>query len=40
MENLDNILESILFVSGEAISYADISAKIDATKAELKKRIY
>lgn len=39
MENLENIIESILFVAGEAIDIADITSKIDVTKAEIKKAV-
>ena len=36
MENLDQILESLLFVSGEAIAISDITAKLDVTKAQIE----
>ena len=35
--NLENILESILFVAGEAVDVADICSKLDATKAEIQE---
>lgn len=34
--NLENILESILFVAGEAVDIADICSKIDASKADIQ----
>ncbi|MBQ8468773.1 MAG: SMC-Scp complex subunit ScpB [Clostridia bacterium] len=37
MENLDNILESLLFVAGEAVAISDITAKLDVTKNEIEK---
>ena len=37
MENLEQVLESLLFVAGEAIAISDITAKLDATKAEIEK---
>ena len=39
MDNLENILESILFVSGDAVDISDILAKIDVTKAEIKSAV-
>ena len=39
MENLENILESILFASGEAVDISDITSKIDVTKAEINKAV-
>ena len=39
MENLDNILESILFASGEAVDIGDITSKIDVTKADINKAV-
>ncbi|MBQ9790686.1 MAG: SMC-Scp complex subunit ScpB [Clostridia bacterium] len=35
LDNLENIIESILFVAGEAVDAADIASKIDAGKAEI-----
>jgi len=35
MENLENILESILFASGEAIDISDITSKMDITKEQV-----
>ena len=35
LDNLENIVESILFVAGEAVDVADIASKIDASKAEI-----
>lgn len=37
MENLDSILESLLFVAGEPVAIADITAKLDCTKAQIEK---
>ncbi len=37
MENLGSILEGILFVSGEPVAIADITAKIDVTKLQVEK---
>lgn len=37
MENLEQILESLLFVAGEAVSISDITAKLDVTKSEIEK---
>ncbi len=37
MENLDKILESLLFVAGEPVAISDITAKLDASKAEIEK---
>lgn len=37
MENLENILEALLFVAGEPVAISDISAKLDATNAQIKK---
>lgn len=39
MEKLNNILESIIFASGEQISKADICASLQIDKKELKKAI-
>lgn len=39
MENLENIIESILFVNGEAVDINDIVSKIDVTKAEIKAAV-
>jgi len=39
MENLENILESILFVSGEAVDIGDITSKHDVTKSEIKDAV-
>lgn len=39
MENLENILEGILFASGEAVDIVDITSKIDVTKADIKKAV-
>ena len=39
MENLENILESILFVSGDAVDLSDISGKLDVTKADIKNAV-
>ena len=35
LDNLDSIIESILFVAGEAVDVSDICTKIDATKQEV-----
>ena len=37
MENLDKILESLLFVAGEPVAISDITSKIDASKSEVEK---
>ncbi len=39
MDKLENVLESILFVSGEAVAINDITSKIDASKAEIKNAV-
>ena len=39
MDNLENILESILFVNGDAVDISDITSKIDVTKSEINKAI-
>lgn len=39
MENLENILESLLFVAGEAVAIADITSKIDASKSDVEKAV-
>jgi len=39
MENLENVLESILFVSGEAVDINDIVDKLDVTKQEIKNAV-
>jgi len=39
MENLENIIESILFVNGDAVDINDIVSKIDVTKAEIKSAV-
>ncbi|MBQ7467169.1 MAG: SMC-Scp complex subunit ScpB [Clostridia bacterium] len=39
MENLENILESILFASGESVDIGDITSKIDVTKADINKAV-
>ena len=37
MENLENILEALLFVAGEPVAISDITAKLDATKSQIEK---
>lgn len=37
MENLEQVLESLLFVAGEAVAIADITTKLDVSKAEVEK---
>jgi len=37
MENLENILESILFTNGDAVDIVDITSKLDVTKAEINR---
>ena len=39
MENLENILESILFVNGDAVDVVDITNKLDVSKAEVKAAV-
>lgn len=37
MNNLDNIIESLLFISGDAVDISDISSKLDASKKDILK---
>ena len=37
MENLDNVIESILFVAGAPVDESDICGKLDCTKKEIQK---
>ena len=39
MDNLENVLESIIFVSGGAIDIADILSKIDVSKKDFTKAV-
>ena len=39
MDNLENVLESIIFVSGGAIDIADILSKIDVSKKDVTKAV-
>lgn len=39
MENLENVLESILFVNGDAVDIADITSKLDVSKADIKNAV-
>lgn len=39
MENLTNIIEAILFASGNAVPVADIGEKLNATDGEVKKAL-
>lgn len=39
MENLENVLESILFVNGDAIDISDITSKLDVDKKDIKKAV-
>ena len=39
MENLENILESILFVNGDAVDILDITTKLDVSKADVKNAV-
>ena len=39
MENLNEIIESILFVAGEPVLEADIASKLNITEKELKKAV-
>ena len=39
MENLENVIESILFVNGDAVDISDITSKLDVTKAEIKSAV-
>lgn len=39
MDKLENIIESLLFLSGEAIDIKDIAAKTDATKKEILQAV-
>jgi len=35
LDNLEDVIESILFVAGEAVDISDICSKIDVTKSEV-----
>lgn len=39
LENLDRIIEGILFVSGDSVATKDIQEKLDLTKAELDEAV-
>jgi len=39
MENLESILESILFVNGDAVDILDITTKLDVSKADVKNAV-
>lgn len=39
MENLSKIIESILFVSGDALSFMDIAEKLEIEKEEVEKAV-
>ena len=39
MENLSKIIEGILFVAGEAVSYMDIAEKLEIEKEEVEKAV-
>ncbi len=39
MDNLENVLESILFTSGEAVDISDIVSKIDVSKNDIKNAV-
>ena len=39
MDKLEGIIESILFVNGDAIDIADITSKVDVSKEEIKKAV-
>lgn len=39
MENLENILESLLFVAGEPVAISDITDKLDVTKNQVEKAV-
>ena len=39
MENLSNIIEGILFVAGEAVSFMDIAEKLEIEKSEVENAI-
>ena len=39
MENLENVLESILFVNGDAVDIVDITSKLDVSKEEVKAAV-
>ncbi|MBR2909472.1 MAG: SMC-Scp complex subunit ScpB [Clostridia bacterium] len=39
MENLESILESILFVNGDAVDIADITSKLDVNKNDIKNAV-
>ena len=37
MDNLENILESLLFIAGEPVAISDITAKLEVTKNQIEK---
>ena len=39
MENLENIIESVLFVAGDPIPISDLCIKFDVDKKEMNKAI-
>ena len=39
MENLSNIIEGILFVAGEPVSFIDICEKLELEKDEVEKAV-
>ena len=39
MENLSKIIEGILFVSGEPVSFMDIAEKLELEKSEVEQAI-
>ena len=39
MDKLENILESILFVNGDAVNIVDITSKLDVDKSEIKTAV-
>ena len=39
IEKLDNVLESLLFLSGDALKTDDIAASLELQKSEIKKSV-
>lgn len=40
MENLSKVIEGILFVAGEAVSFMDIAEKLEVEKEEVEKAVF
>ena len=39
MENLENVIESVVFVAGEPVSISDICLKFDVTQKQVEKAV-